>query len=252
MAGLSAVVITLNEEANIEACLRPLLEVAREVLVIDSHSSDRTRQIASELGARVIETDWKGYAQTKNFGNQQAHNDWILSIDADERLSPDLVQSLKQFKGAEKTVYELDRFTNYCGTWIKHSGWYPDWKVRIFDRRAVRWQGDYVHETLAIPPDFHRMKVSGKLLHYSYQNDADHWERMERYARLSAQEMFDKGKQITFIRPWTSGLARFFRTYLLKSGWRDGRQGWKISIRNAWLAHRKYSLLRALNRKTSV
>ncbi|MBR9922752.1 MAG: glycosyltransferase family 2 protein [Bacteroidetes bacterium] len=249
MNNLSAVVITLNEEANIEACIRPLLQVAKEVLVVDSHSTDNTRQIAVSLGARVIETDWKGYSQTKNFANEQARYDWILSIDADERLSPNLIAGLQNFTPEQETVYLLDRFTNFCGTWVKHSGWYPDWKVRIFNKKAVYWEGDFVHETLHIPADFRRIKIDGKLLHYSYQSDADHWARMRRYAKLSATEMHRSGKRVSVIRPWLSGLGRFFRTYFLKSGWRDGYTGWKISIRNAWLAHHKYSLLRELHKQ---
>lgn len=250
MAGLSAVVITLNEEANIQACLAPLLLVADEVLVVDSHSTDRTREIAQQMGARVIETDWLGYSQTKNFANAQAKHDWILSVDADERLSPNLITSLKDFQAEDQTVYLLDRLTNFCGKWVYHSGWYPEWKVRIFNKKQVHWTGDFVHETLSIPADFRRIKIQGKLHHFSYQTDADHWARMERYANLSATEMHSKGKQVGPIRPYTSGLARFFRTYFLKKGFRDGLTGWKISTRNAWLAHRKYSLLRSLNKNS--
>jgi glycosyltransferase involved in cell wall biosynthesis len=244
MPGLSAVIITKNESSNIEACLRPLLQVADEVLVIDSHSTDNTRALATNLGGKVIETDWLGYSATKNFGNAQAANDWILSIDADERLSAELIQTLQAFTPEPGHVYLLDRFTNYCGTWVRYSGWYPDWKVRIFDRREVQWQGDFVHETLHLPAHLKKVRLSGKLEHYSYKTDQDHWDRMERYARLAAREMVEREKKISPLRPFLSAVGRFFRTFFLKSGWRDGTVGWKLSIRNAWLAYRKYHLAR--------
>lgn len=246
---VTAVVITLNEASNIEACLRPLLACCAEVLVADSGSTDGTPEQAEQLGARVLRTEWRGYAQTKNKANEAARHDWILSIDADEVLSGELEKHLRSLPLQEKTVYALDRFTNYCGTWVRHSGWYPDWKVRLFDRRAVRWEGDFVHETLSIPADFSEVRLSGKLFHYSYRSSEDHWNRIERYARLSAEKLFDKGKRPNVFKQLFSPPARFLRTFFLKKGFLDGRVGWRLSLRNAYMVRKKYQILKDLYRQ---
>jgi glycosyltransferase involved in cell wall biosynthesis len=246
MIPLTAVIITKNEEANIRACLEPLLELAAEVLVVDSGSTDATVAIAREMGAKVIETQWKGYSATKNFGNSQAKHDWILSIDADEVVSDELKASLLELSPERGTTYALDRLTNYCGTWIRHSGWYPEWKIRLFHREDQYWTGEFVHEILFLPPEIKVRRLTGKLYHYSYKNSEDHLARIERYARLSAAKLHAKGKKTTFVKQWLSPGARFFRTFFLKKGFLDGKAGWTISIRNAWLVYRKYQLLKQL------
>ena len=247
---ISAVIITLNEENNIEACLKPLLEIAEEVLVFDSGSTDQTCAIAEQLGAKVLSTTWQGYAQTKNLANQAARFDWILSIDADEVVSPELQQSIIQLELKKGCVYELDRFTNYCGRWVKHSGWYPDWKVRLFNRTEVEWIGDFVHETLQIPTDSKVIRLEGKLLHYSYRSSEDHWQRIEKYARLSAEKLFHKGKKATWFKSTFSPISRFIRTYFLKKGILDGQIGWRLSIRNAYMVRKKYRILKELHQKS--
>lgn len=242
----SVVIVTFNVADTIAACLRPLLEVADEVLVLDSFSTDGTVEICQKAGAKLIPQDWLGFSQTKNLGNSLAKNDWILSIDADEVLSDELVFSLKNLTPQPGTVYALDRLTNFCGKWIRHSGWYPDWKVRLFDRRQVRWQGDFVHETLSVPPDFQEVKLIGKLLHYSYKDSDDHLRRIEKYARLAAEEMHRQGKRVSFVRRLLSPLSRFIRTYFLKLGFLDGTAGWTIAVRNARLVRRRFEILREL------
>lgn len=243
---ISAVVITLNEAANIAACLKPLLKVCKDIVVVDAFSSDGTKAIAESLGARVIQSEWMGYSQNKNLGNQAAANDWILSIDADEVLSDDLIRTLQELVPQPQTVYELDRLTNYCGKWIHHSGWYPDWKVRLFDRREVRWQGEFVHETLAVPAGYKIIRVSGKLLHYSYKTREDHLLRVDRYAALGAKDLFAQGKRATFFKLWLSPLFRFLRTFLINRAFLDGKEGLAISMSGARLVRRKYSLLREM------
>lgn len=242
----SAVVITLNEAENIAACLQPLLAVTDDVVVVDSRSTDATVQIATKLGARVVSVDWQGYSQTKNYANSLARYDWILSIDADEVVSPELQASLRHWQPRPQTVFLLDRFTNYCGTWVRHSGWYPDWKIRLFDRREVHWTGAYVHEDLYLPPAVQQVKLEGKLFHYSYRNSEDHWARIEKYAQLSAAKLYHKGKKATLWKVWFSPVARFLRTYFLKRGFLDGKTGWILSARNFYLVRRKYRLLRAM------
>lgn len=248
MKGISAVIITKNEEVNIKACVDALKPVVDEVLVIDSGSVDQTIAIAESAGAKVLQTEWKGYSATKNWGNQQAKNKWILSIDADEVLSKELQQSIVTLEEpTEKTVFILDRITNYCGKWIHHSGWYPDQKVRLFDKEKVYWKGDYVHETLHIPTEYSRILLKGKLEHYSYKSLEDHWQRLNKYAELSAQEMFNKGKKASWIKLNLAPAFRFFRTLILKKGILDGKEGLIISKRNAYMVRKKYRLLNKLN-----
>ena len=240
---ISAVIIARDEAGQIEACLRPLLRVADEVLVVDSGSRDDTVERCRQLGARVLESKWQGYAQTKNFGNHQARHDWILSVDADEVLSEELEENLRKLQLQPGHAYSLDRLTNYCGRWIRHSGWYPDWKVRLFDRRTTEWTGDYVHETLRFdrPPVIERL--AGRLYHYSYRTSGEHWARIERYAQLAAEELLASGKKVPFWKPWLSPPARFLRTLLLKRAFLDGRAGWTIAWRNGYLVWRRYRLI---------
>ena len=147
---ISAVIITRNEERNLERALASLAAVADEVIVVDSGSTDRTREIAERAGARFVAHAWEGYAPQKNFAANQAHHDWILSIDADERLSIELADEIVKWKSttlpALGAAYSMPRRTFYLGKWIRHSGWYPDRKIRLYDRRVCRWEGDFVHE----------------------------------------------------------------------------------------------------------
>ncbi len=247
----SAVVVARDEEHIIARCLQALLPVADEVLLVDSGSKDRTPQIAESLGARVLHTTWQGYAQTKNFANRQARHDWILSIDADEVLSEALQQSLQQWTARPHTAYALDRLTNYCGQWVRHSGWYPDWKIRLFDRREARWEGAFVHEYLHLPKGTKIIRLAGKLKHYSYKDEEDHLRRIERYARLSALQMLEQNRKPGRLKEILAPPARFIRTLLLKQGFLDGRLGWKLASRDALLVRRKYEWLRQLqNQKT--
>ncbi len=244
---LSAVIIAKNEAHQIERCIEALLQVTEDITVIDSGSTDKTIEKASALGANVIKHNWIGYAQNKNYGNSVAKHNWILSIDADEVLSKELIKAIQNLNYEDDTVYLLDRINNYCGQWIKHSGWYPDWKVRIFNRNNVKWQGDYVHEKLAVPKHFKHVKLSGKLLHYSYTDKMDHLKRIDRYTTLSAQELFVKGKKATWINLWLSPMIRFLKTYFLKLGILDGAAGWTISKSNAYLVHLKYKKVKRLH-----
>ncbi len=245
---LSAVLITHNAAHTLEACLAAIRQVCDEIVVIDSFSTDGTVEICKEMGVALVSQEFLGFAQTKNIGNSMARHNWILSIDADEVLSDELIASLKKLNPRDGEVYALDRITNYCGKWIRHSGWYPDWKLRLFNRQQVCWQGDFVHETLSIPPGFQEVRLVGKLFHYSYRDSGDHLRRMEKYARLSAMEQFQKGKKASFVKLWLSPFARFFRTYFLKKGFLDGREGWIISLRNARMLRQRYSILQKMNR----
>lgn len=246
---LSATIITLNEERNIERCIRSLQPVVDEIIVLDSFSTDRTEEICRDLGVRFEQRKWEGYAQTKNYLNQLALNEMILSIDADEALDEELQNEVKNLQKSENTVYSMNRMTNYCGTWIKHSGWYPDIKVRIFPKETCYWTGEYVHEELHIPEHFKTIQLKGHLQHYSYYDFKDHRSRADKYSELTAKKMFAAGKKAGVLKPYLSGLARFFSMYLLKSGFLDGKMGYKIASISAASNVYKYKELRRLQQE---
>jgi glycosyltransferase involved in cell wall biosynthesis len=241
---ITAVIITKNEEKNIERCILSLAEVVDEVLVVDSGSTDKTLAISRELGASILESQWLGYAKTKNLGNTAAKNDFILSIDADEVISPALKKSiLRQKKSGLEGIYSFNRLTNYCGKWIKHSGWYPDVKVRIFNKRDVHWTGDFVHEILLLPEELKIKHLPGDLLHYSYNSKADHIARTKKYADLSAEKMFHASQSFGSLKPFISGTAKFIKMYVLKRGFLDGSLGLQIAKISAQGVHSKYRTL---------
>ncbi|OFY64299.1 MAG: hypothetical protein A3H98_13685 [Bacteroidetes bacterium RIFCSPLOWO2_02_FULL_36_8] len=240
MDPLSAVVITQNEEANIYHCLTSLQPVADEILVIDSNSSDRTVELCKELGAKVISQNWMGYGPTKNFGNKNARHDWILSLDADEELNPELQKAIMEAKKELKGVYSFKRLNNYCKRWVRHCGWYPDIKERIFNRNESFWNEKLIHEKLISPPKTNKQLLKGDCLHYSYATEGDLLIKTEKYARLAAEEMLKK-KQ--FIFPGVvllKSLFRFFKGYILQVGFLDGKAGWEICRMNAHGVFLKY------------
>ncbi len=226
---ISAVIITLNEQEYIAQCIVSLQKVVDEIVLIDSYSTDKTVAIATQLGAKVVQTDWKGYAETKNWGNKQAENNLILSIDADEVLSQELISALQQLKqnGVEtKTVYAFNRLNNYCGKWMKYAGWYPDTKVRLFNRNEAKWEGD-VHEKLVFTQAVTTQWLSGDLLHYSIKDKADHMAREKKYAKL-AKPYANKGVAAF------SAVAKFVKMYIVKQGFRAGKLGFQL----AWISAR--------------
>jgi glycosyltransferase involved in cell wall biosynthesis len=249
MKKLSAVIITLNEEKNIERCISSLQGVADEIVVLDSFSKDATKQICEKHGVKFFERAWEGYSASKNFANALASHNWILSIDADEALSPELAESIAKMKEAdeEKVVYSFNRMTSYCGTWIKHCGWYPDRKVRIFNRLGVKWQGD-VHETLVIPADFREKHLNGDLQHYSFQSKEELIEQTHKYALIGAKEKFRSGVSVSAWDKFTRSAFRFFRDFFLKTGFLQWPYGFTICRINAWGAYLKYRELERLSR----
>lgn len=247
---LSAVIITRNEERNIGRGIASLRGVADEVVVVDAHSTDATRDICAQMGARVMVRAWDGYSPQRNFAADAATHDWVLAIDADEELSDELRASILTAK-AEGTHrhFSFNRRTNYCGQWIWHSGWYPDTKFRLFDRRECRWEG-LVHETLTQPKSGIR-HLKGDLLHYSYTTIAEHRERTDRYATLGAQELLRLGKRPSLVRMIFSPMVKFLRFYVVNLGFLDGRYGLVIAWMSAKGTYLKYSRHRALAAKAA-
>ncbi len=242
---ISGAIVTLNEEANIGRAVRSL-HFCDEVVVVDCRSTDRTRRIAESLGARVIVSEWPGYAKQKNFCAQAAANDWILSIDADEEISAELAKEIEDVrrKGTEHAGFDFPRLARYRGVWIRHSGWYPDRKIRLYRRGAARWVGDYVHESVEIEGSVGHL--NGNLLHYTCDSAAEHLQTIERYTDLAARELYDHGNRTPRHRLLVSPPAAFLRSFLWKLGFLDGAVGFTIARMAALYAYKKYAKARRL------
>ncbi len=248
MKTLSVVVITLNEERNIARCLKSVQQIADEIIVLDAFSTDQTVDIATSLGAQVVQRKWEGYSASKNHLNSLTTCDYILSLDADEALSPDLIEELKAEKSTSFTgTYHVNRMTNYCGKWIKHSGWFPDIKPRLFPKEGSYWSGEYVHEVL-ISPEFEKKVFQGIVEHYSYYSYTDHRARADKYSLLTAQKFHAAGKKVSFLKPYLSALGRFVGMYFFKLGFLDGWMGFKIAQISAQSNVLKYKELLRLNK----
>lgn len=247
---LSVVIITFNEERNIERCLLSVQELADEILVVDSFSKDKTLAICEKYQAKVIQNPFEGHIQQKNFAMEQASNDWILSLDADEALSEELALAIKQVKSAEKlkvNLYEMNRLTNYCGSWVKHCGWYPDTKVRLVNRKFAKWGGVNPHDKLEGSKQEKVEFLKGDILHYSYYTKEDHLKQIEYFSKIAAGELVKQGKNVGQFTVYLKMAAQFFKSFVLKRGFLDGKTGWQISKLSAFATYRKYSLLRTLN-----
>jgi glycosyltransferase involved in cell wall biosynthesis len=247
---LSVVIITFNEERNIERCLLSVQELADEILVVDSFSNDKTLEICKLFNAKVIQNPFEGHIQQKNFAMQQAQFDWILSLDADEALSDELSSSIKRIKSIEKSkvnLYEMNRLTNYCGSWVKHCGWYPDTKVRLVNRKFAKWGGVNPHDKLEGSQQEKVAFLKGDILHYSYYTKEDHLKQIEYFSKIAAGELVKQGKNVGQFTVYLKMAAQFFKSFVLKRGFLDGKTGWQISKLSAFATYRKYSLLRTLN-----
>lgn len=245
---LSAVIITLNEERNIERCIDALKPIADEILVVDSYSEDKTESICKQKNVRFIQTEWKGYAETKNYANSLTEHDYIFSVDADEAPDEKLQNEILALKKSGlNDTYAVNRLTNYCGVWIKNSGWYPDWKIRIFNKKNTQWKGEFVHEELAFSNKVAVKKIKGHLLHFSYYNFQEHQERADKYSKLTAKKLFKNGKKANVFKPFFSAFGRFIAMYFIKKGFLDGKMGYKIALISAKSNFLKYKTLNKLN-----
>lgn len=242
---ISAVIITNNEEKNIGRCLESLQEVVNEVIVVDSGSTDRTKEICQSYGVIWVEHPWLGYGGQKNFGNSHASNPYILSMDADEALSSELRSSISSISSSLTGAYSMNRRTNYCGKWINHSGWYPDRKIRLFPKSDAIWDLAKVHERLELSSGCKVEQLAGDILHYSYYTVAEHRARQEYYVGLQARALLESKKEPGFWELWVKPAYTFFRIFFIRGGWMDGAAGWKIARITAWGTRRRYELLKA-------
>jgi len=252
---ITAAIITFNEAENIRDACESVVW-ADEVVVVDSESTDATRELAASCGARVISRAWPGFAFQKQFAADQARNEWILSLDADERVSPELKAEIEKLRGhqAEQLAdgYQIPRRSFYMGRWIRGGGWYPDRQLRLFKKSAGHWEGPFIHESVKMNAGARVAILKGDLLHYPAR-DASYHHRMigERYAPLGARQMFAAGRRTSPLKIATAAPAAFLRSYILKGGLRDGLAGLSIASFAAHHAFLKHLLLWEMQEKGS-
>ncbi len=248
MLKLSVVIITFNEEKNIGRCLDSLKDLPDELLVVDSFSTDQTKAICESRGATVLCRNFIGYKDQKTYAIKTAKYDYILSLDADEALSAELYETIQSAKdGLTAKAYQFNRLTNYCGVWIRHAGWYPDTKIRLFDRKFYSWSSaGELHEEIIVEDKGKAVFLEGDLLHYSYSSIRQHLQKIESFSEFAAKDAYLKGKKgslfkIIFNPPFT-----FIKKYLLQKGFADGYYGYVISIFSAFGKFQKYVKLREM------
>jgi glycosyltransferase involved in cell wall biosynthesis len=240
---ITATIITLNEERKIARAIESL-RCCDEILILDSGSTDRTVELAANLGARVIEAGWRGYAGQKNWAAEQAAHDWILSLDADEALSESLEAEIWNLKksGPQHDSYTMPRQAQYLGRWILHSGWYPDRKVRLFNRKKAQWVGDYVHESVEVKGRVGHLKSN--LLHFTCDSLSQHLRTMDQYTTLAAEQIVAQKKAIGLRHMLAQPVWTFLKTYFFQRGYLDGTEGLAIAYMAMMYSFVKYAKAR--------
>ena len=250
---ITATIITFNEESSIQAACESVAW-ADEIVVVDSESSDRTRDLATATGARVITNPWPGFSAQKQLAVDQSKHDWIFSLDADERVSDALMKSIGELKQKNDTEladgYRIARRTYYQGRWIRGGGWYPDRQLRLFRKSAGHWKQRHIHESVEMNDGARVETLSGDLLHYTARDAAYHHKMIgERYAPLAALQMFEEGRRTSPLTIATAAPAAFVRSLILKAGFRDGLAGWSIASFAAHHAFLKHLMLWEMQNK---
>lgn len=248
MTPISAVIITYNEERNIGRCLESLQDIADDIVVVDSFSTDRTAEICAAYGVRFVEHAFDGHIEQKNWAITQAKYPHVLSLDADEALDETLKKSILAVK--ENWIhdgYTMNRLTNYCGSWIRHCGWYPDTKLRLWDSRKGAWGGTNPHDKYELFDSASTTgHLRGDLLHYSYYTRADHYKQIEYFTTILAKAQFQEGKKAPWLTWVLSPVVKFLKDYVIKRGFLDGAAGFTISRLSAYATFVKYRKLRKL------
>lgn len=245
---ISAVIITLNEENRLEPALKSLEGIATEVIVVDALSSDETVKIAKKYSDKVYERKWTNFSDQKNFGNDQASFPWILSLDADERLSPELRQEILSLKEEPQcSGFTMPRQTYYLGKWIRHSGWYPDRKLRLFRKDKARWVGEFIHERVEIQGKVE--KLSGSIHHYTYRNIHDHVARINVFSDLGAKKLYAKKKKCRWYHLCVLPFFKCIKSYFWRGGFLDGFPGLVISVLHGYSIFVRYAKLKEIWKK---
>jgi glycosyltransferase involved in cell wall biosynthesis len=246
--GITATIITLNESANLAAALDSV-QWADEIIVVDAESTDDTVEIARRYTDRVIVRPWPGYVEQKNFAASQARHEWIFSLDADERVTPELATEIRRLLDTGPTApgYRMPRVSHYLGRWIRSTDWYPDYQMRLYDRRRAKWTGRYVHESVQMdgPPG----RLSGELQHVPYRDVSHHLDTIDRYSSLAARQMFEDGRRTGPFGIVMHADAAFLRNYLLRGGIKDGAVGLIVSLLNSYYVAMKFVKLWELEKK---
>ncbi|MGV9012796.1 MAG: glycosyltransferase family 2 protein [Flavobacteriales bacterium] len=250
---LSVVIITFNEERNIARCLASVKEVADDIVVVDSFSTDATEKIVREHRARFVQHAFAGHIEQKNWAITQAQFPWVLSLDADEALDPTLLDAIKEVKAGTHLAdgYTMARLTNYCGTWVQHGGWYPDIKLRLWDSRKGRWGGTNPHDRYELDPGTRIEKLKGDLLHYSYHSIADHLRQVNYFTDISSRALYAQGKRASWAKLLVSPVAKFIGDYFFRTGFLDGYHGFIIARISAHATFLKYAKLKQLWRESA-
>ena len=252
MPTLSVILITRNEEANLDDCLTSLEGIAQQIVVVDTNSSDRTLEIAKNHGATIAQpSDWPGFGPQKNRALDLATSEWVLSLDADERLTPALKSEILTAinHSAHVDCFAIPRLSWYCGRFIRHSGWSPDYVDRLFKRGTARFSDDLVHERLI--PSGQVAKLENPMLHYSFMNYSQVLQKLDRYSSASAEQAFARGKTSSPLKAVLHGAWAFFRTYVLRAGFLDGPQGFALAVSNGQGTYYRYIKLWHLNQEVS-
>jgi glycosyltransferase involved in cell wall biosynthesis len=244
---VSVTVITKNEAADIADALKSVAW-ADEIVVVDSESTDATVGIARQYTDRVVVREWPGYIAQKNYAASIASHDWILSLDADERVTPALAHEIRSTLAANPSdrAFRIPRVTFHLGRWIRSTDWYPDYQMRLYDRRAAEWTGQYVHEAVTVRGS--RGQLRSELQHYAYRDIADHLETMDRYTTYAARQMHEAGRRAGLLQIAGHPPLAFLRNYIARGGIRDGTPGLVISAMNAYYVFLKFAKLWELER----
>jgi glycosyltransferase involved in cell wall biosynthesis len=250
MISLSVVIITFNEEKNIGRCLESVKHIADEIVVVDSCSNDKTKDICRQFNVRFIEHVFEGHIGQKNFALTQSTFHHVLSLDADECLSGTLQHSIGEVKkNWQNDGYYVNRLSNFCGTWMHHSGWYPDRKLRIFDKRKGQWGGINPHDKFEMIAGAETGFLSGDLLHYTADSEKEFAAKMDRYAAIAAEELAKRNRKTNIVSIYLKTGFTFLRNYFFRAGFLDGKAGWRVSAISAHYTFQKYSALRRLREK---
>ena len=250
MIKLSAVIITYNEQEYLEKCLNSLVNVADEIIVIDSYSTDRTVEICKSFNVTFIQHEFEGYIEQKNYAISLANNDYILSLDGDEALSENLKTSILETKANWKyDGYYCNRLNNYCGQWIKYSDWYPDKKLRLFKKGSGSWQGINPHDIYTLEKNTSSGKLKGDLLHWVYTDYSEHCSKVDRFSTIAAKAYYDLGKTASIWKILFNPSWAFFKAYFLRFGFLDGLNGFIICVQTFNITFFKYIKLRELYKK---
>lgn len=252
MIKLSAVIITFNEEEHLEKCLQSLLDVADEIVVVDSYSTDNTRAICEKYKVEFVEQKFLGYKEQKNFAITQTKYNHILSLDGDEALSEELKKSILKLKeNWTKDGYYANRRNNYCGQWIKYSDWYPDRKLRLFVKGKGEWRGINPHDSYKLFNPKNSGKLKGDILHWIYRDYVEHNQKVERFSTIAAQAYFDLGKKSSIWKILYRPTWAFFKAYFLRLGFLDGLNGWIICLQTYNVTFLKYIKLYQLHKNAT-